>query len=296
MIEPKDKKAVKQWWAENPQTYGDIHGVTEYSDETGTHALDFSSREFFDRVDQTFYSWNRPLHDATGYFGKIFPYEKFAGKKVMEIGCGMGTMSMNWAQHGAIMHAMDLNPKAVSETTARFRTLGLVPRIVQGDANVIPFPDNSFDYLYSWGVLHHSPDLDRSISEVFRVLRPGGEFGIMLYHRSSFLYWYFIRWMEGYLNAESKFLTTLQLASRYTDGDKQEGNPHTWPVTKPEMRRLFQPYCAELGFQVMGLEIDAELFQIMPLPALARAIPIALRKPLARRWGWSLWIYGKARG
>jgi SAM-dependent methyltransferase len=293
MLVPKDKKKIERWWAENPMTYGEVHGTTVYVGPNGTtHEACYGTRAFYEEVDRTFYSWNRTLHDESGYFGKIFPYEQFRGKDVLEIGCGLGTMAMNWALHGAHVYALDLNPRAVNETMARFRMIDLIPQIVQSDANLVPFPDSSFDYVYSWGVLHHSPDIDRSIDELFRVLRTGGRFGVMLYNRSSFLYWYTILYIEGFLHGESEFLSPIQLASRYTDGDRNEGNPHTWPVTWPEMKRLFGHYCSDLGLKVLGLDFDNLLEQILPVPGLGRIIPKFMKKPWARRWGWSLWIYG----
>jgi ubiquinone/menaquinone biosynthesis C-methylase UbiE len=292
----KNKKHIERWWAENPMTYGSVHGTTLYRDADGSQlAVEFSTPEFYDEVDRTFYSWNRPLHDESGFFGKIFPYELYRGKKVLEIGCGMGTMAMNWARHGAHICAMDLNPNAVAQTAARFRLFGLDAQILEADSNAIPFRDSSFDYVYSWGVLHHSPDLDISIDELFRVLRSGGRFGVMLYNRHSILYWYSIQYTEGFLHHESQFLTPLQLASRYTDGDRREGNPHTWPVTKSEMRELFLRYSAELQIKVLGIELDNLLSQILPIPGLARLIPAYTKKPWARRWGWSLWICGSKK-
>jgi ubiquinone/menaquinone biosynthesis C-methylase UbiE len=295
MNPPNDKKDIKKWWADNPMTYGDVHGTTVYSEEDAGQDVSFGTVDFFDRVDKTFYNWNHFLHDQSGYFGKIFPSQRFGGKNVLEIGCGMGTMAMNWAQHDAHIHVVDLNPKAVTETRQRFRLLGLPGQIIQGDANVLPFADDTFDYLYSWVVLHHSEALDRSFQEVFRVLKPGGEFGIMLYNRDSVLYWYFIRFIEGFLHAESRFLSPLQLSSRYTDGDKTEGNPHTWPVTEEEMKQMLQKYCSRLEFRLLGADIDFALHEVSLLPALARKIPLALRKAAARRWGWSIWIHGTAK-
>src|SRR5689334_17048979 len=106
-----------------------------------------------DKVDETCYSWNRSLHTAAGFFGKIFPYERYRGGRVLEIGCGLGTMAMNWAQHGARVTAVDLNPVAVRQTARRFALLGLDGRMVQTDGGALSFPDETFDYVYSWGVL-----------------------------------------------------------------------------------------------------------------------------------------------
>jgi ubiquinone/menaquinone biosynthesis C-methylase UbiE len=271
-------------------TYGDIHGQAVYKTEEGTtETLQFGTRDFFERLDRIFYSWNTELHTETAFFGRIFPYDRYKGKRVLEIGCGLGTMAMNWAQHGAHVTAVDLNPVSVAQTMQRFKLLGLNGSIAQMDANELSFADNFFDYGYSWGVLHHSPDLERSVYELFRVLRPGAEFGVMLYSRDSMFYRYLIRYLEGYLHSESRFLSPLELASRYTDGAEQEGNPHTWPVTRREVLTMFSAYSNDVTVQPMG---GAEY--AFP-PKIADYLPAFLKRTWARRWGWSLWISGTKR-
>jgi hypothetical protein len=133
--------------------------------------------------------------------------------------------------------------------------------------------------------------LATAIGELFRVLRPGGGFGVMLYNRRSLRYAYLMRYVEGFLHGESRFLTPLQLASRYSDGSTEEGNPHTWPVTPTEMADLFGRYTRRCEMTIIGYnEIDSALRVMMP--GVWRLIPDVLRKTVERRWGWSLWISG----
>jgi ubiquinone/menaquinone biosynthesis C-methylase UbiE len=287
------KESIKNWWTAAPMTYGSVHGEARYEGlGVPPKGFELGSREFFEQVDQTFYSWNLPLHTDAGYFSKIFPYEKYRGRSVLEIGCGMGTMAMNWVRHGANMTAVDLNLTSVAQTSRRFALFELPGTVLQADANKLPFPSASFDYLYSWGVLHHSPDLALSLKEAFRVLRPGGEFGIMLYNRRSLMYLYRIRYLEGYLHSESQSLSPLQLASRYTDGWEKEGNPYTWPVTDDELRTLFAPHARDLKIKMLGTELDNILPQMIPLPGAQRWLPKVARKVWARRLGWSIWMSG----
>jgi SAM-dependent methyltransferase len=203
----------------------------------------------------------------------------------------MGFMASLWAERGADLTAVDLNPVAIEQCRRRFDLFGLTGQIQPEDANRLSFDDATFDYVYSWGVLHHSPDLDRSIAELFRALRPGGAFGVMLYNRRSWLYRYQIRYVEGFLHGESRFLDPLQLASRYTDGAEHEGNPHTWPLTPEEARTLFAPHASRLDVRVLGTDLNG-IFRRM-VPGLSRLIPKAVMKSWARRWGWSLWISGE---
>lgn len=278
---------VATWWAANPQTYGDAHG----GDTFGGAKHSLGTKEFFIEADRVFFDWNHQLHSDAGPFGCLFPYEKYRGKRVLEVGCGMGAMASQWARHGARISAIDLNPVAIAQTRQRFALFGLSGQIEQSDGRDLPFGDAEFDYAYSWGVLHHSPNLGKSIQEFLRVLKPGGEFGMMLYHRRSVLYWYHILFLEGFLHGERLFLDPLRLASRYTDGDRAEGNPHTWPVTKREVRDFFAPSVRQLSIRVFGNDIDGNIAAEIA-PGALRVLPLALRKALARRFGWSLWISG----
>jgi ubiquinone/menaquinone biosynthesis C-methylase UbiE len=285
------KKSIRGWWASNPMTYGREHGTTDYVNADGTRRhVEIGSREFFEHADQTFYQWNQPLHTPVGYFGKIFDYERYRGKRVLEVGCGMGCMAMNWAQHGALVTAVDLNPVAIQQTRKRFEVYGLQGDIREADGEQLPFADDTFDYAYSWGVLHHSPDTKTSVEHVLRVVKPGAEVGVMLYHRESFLYKFLVEYVEGYLHLENDFLSPLQLASRYGDGAQAEGNPHTWPVTKQEAYDYLFEKFENVNIQVLGTDIDS-IFDFW-FPALSRVMPKPMLKALARRWGWSLWITG----
>lgn len=280
------KQKVKEWWAKNPQTYGDTHGQAIYSgdkQETGTLA-------FFEQVDQRFYRWNTPLHNKEPFDG-LFPYDQYsAGSRVLEIGCGMGTMAMNWAKHGAHITAIDLNPTSIKQTQKRFELYGLEGDIRLADANHLAFENNQFDYTYSWGVLHHSPNLARSLAEMMRVTKPGGGFGMMLYNRHSLLYWYTMKYVEGFLHYENQFLGPLEFASRYGDGHREEGNPYTWPVTSSEIKELLRPFSNDVKVKILGTDLDS-IFRSL-LPGLGLFLPTWLKKVWARRYGWSLWIYG----
>jgi SAM-dependent methyltransferase len=266
-------------------TYGATHGETNYAEAS----VERGSRDFFELADRRFYSWNTPLHDHRP-FDRLFPYDKYRGKKVLEVGCGMGAMTMNWARAGAQVTAIDLTPTAVEQTQRRLEIFGLKADVRQADGRKLPFENGEFDYVYSWGVLHHSPDLDQSIAELMRVAKPGGGFGVMLYHRHSFLYAYMVRFLEGFLHYENRFLDPLALASRYGDGAREEGNPHTWPITKSEARALFGKFSRDTKIDVLGTDLDS-IFPYV-IPGLGEFLPAWFKKPWARRFGWSLWMHG----
>ena len=107
------------------------------------------------------------------------------GKRVLEIGVGLGADYLEWLKHGAIATGIDLTPAAVAAASRRCRAAGFTPDVRVADAEHLPFCEDSFDVVYSYGVLHHSPDTAACIREAVRVLRPGGTLKLMLYHHPS---------------------------------------------------------------------------------------------------------------
>lgn len=286
------KNSIRSWWAASPMTYGLAHGETAYARPDGTtETVELGSKRFYELADETFFSWNAPLHGPQGPFSNLFPFARYRDKDVLEVGCGMGCMASLWAGHGSRITAVDLNPVAVANTRKRFGLFGLSGVVQEADGESLPFASDSFDYAYSWGVLHHSPETCRSVAELFRVVRPGGEVGVMLYSRTSFLARYLIRYQEGFVNLESQFLNDQELFSRYGDGAHDEGNFHTWPVTETEVRRDLFPQFENLRVAVFGTDIGMSLAQWLP-HRIHRLTP-PLWNALARRYGWSLWITGR---
>ncbi len=114
-------------------------------------------------------------------------FKQFNGKRVLEIGVGLGADHQQLAQAGADMFGVDLTKRALYNTTARFKAMGLNTRLTNVDAENQPFKSDSFDAVYSWGVLHVTPDTPKAIDEVHRILKPGGTAKIMIYQTYSMI-------------------------------------------------------------------------------------------------------------
>jgi ubiquinone/menaquinone biosynthesis C-methylase UbiE len=123
------------------------------------------------------------------WFPEMMRFGDWRGKKVLEIGVGIGSDHYSFASQGASMTALDLSREHLRHTQKHMGLEGLSTDPHYGDAEASPFPDNTFDLVYSFGVLHHTPNTEKSIDEVFRVLKPGGTALIGLYHRNSFFFW-----------------------------------------------------------------------------------------------------------
>jgi ubiquinone/menaquinone biosynthesis C-methylase UbiE len=107
------------------------------------------------------------------------------GKRVLEVGVGMGADYLEWLKAGALATGIDLSHASVAKARQRCERAGLVPDLRIGDAEHLAFPDESFDLVYSYGVMHHSPDTKQCLREAWRVLRPEGQLKVMLYHHPS---------------------------------------------------------------------------------------------------------------
>lgn len=116
-------------------------------------------------------------------------FERWSGKDVLEIGVGVGSDHHSLASSGARMTALDLSREHLRHTVKHLAYYGYTTRSTYGDAERMPFADDSFDLVYSFGVLHHTPATEVALAEVLRVLRPGGKALIGLYHRNSFFFW-----------------------------------------------------------------------------------------------------------
>ena len=120
------------------------------------------------------------------YIPQFARFHDGRGRDVLEVGVGMGADHAEWARaRPRSLAGIDLTPRAVELTRARLACEGLPADVRVANAEALPFPDGSFDLVYSWGVLHHTPNPAAAVREVHRVLRPGGTARIMIYHRWS---------------------------------------------------------------------------------------------------------------
>ena len=143
-----------------------------------TDAKEFSMAYFSDIEDHRY----RCEPDVFGFA----QFTRFYKSNILEVGVGAGTDFVQWAKAGAKAHGIDLTDKSIHNTRAALEASGLTcEELKKGDAEHIPYNDNKFDLVYSWGVIHHSPDIQCAFREIVRVTKPGGKVKVMIYNRRS---------------------------------------------------------------------------------------------------------------
>ena len=286
------KERVRDFWQAHPCG-------TKFSDaEMGT-------REFFERVEAHRYAKEWHIPGAADFASA-------RGLRVLEIGCGMGTDGARFAAAGAHYTGIDLTQAAVDLARRKFEVSGLQGEFRVADAEKLDFADESFDVVYSHGVLHHTPDIESAVGEIHRVLKTGGRAIVMLYHRGSYNYRVGIRILRragaGLLKrnwgmklvhvltgepidslrehaalvetSRNGYLSSDEFLSQSTDG---AGNPLARVYSRREARALFRDFRA--------VELRAYFLNKRFIPVLGKLLPRSIESVLASRWGWHLWIY-----
>jgi ubiquinone/menaquinone biosynthesis C-methylase UbiE len=167
----------------------------------------------------------------------IEPFAEFdaaAGKRVLEVGVGLGADHQRFAEAGADLSGIDLTPRAIGHVRRRLTALGFTSNLAVGDAENLSFADQAFDIVYSWGVLHHSPDTPKAISEVRRVLRPGGTAKVMIYHKASIVG--YMLWVRYALMQLRPWMSLADVYSRYLE------SPGTKAYTVAQAREMFSAF------------------------------------------------------
>lgn len=281
-----DKGRVQEFWNRNAMTY----------DWEKQHDLKEGTAGWFKRIDRIFFSIEKLLKDKKKRpFGAIIPFDKLKGKKVLEVGCGMGTMTELMARHGMITTSIDLTERAIVNTKKRLSLLKKrhpemkhLDRCVvrQDDAENLSFKDNSFDFVLSWGVIHHSPKTQKCLDEIHRVLKPGGCTSGMVYHRNSIVYYMHYMLLRGVLMGKLLKYSPKELADRYSDGFQfGEGCPKAEHFSMIEWQKMMK----SSGFARISLRGSSQTSDIGVLGTnkiLDKIIPLQVYDYIFRRWGY----------
>jgi len=284
------KEQVREWWNERPCGF-----------RISAHPL--GARSFFEEIEKQRYAQEYHIPG-------IVNFPAWKGRVVLEVGCGLGTDLLQFARSGAHVTGIDLTPKAIELTRERFKLYNLGATIEVGDAEHLRFPDETFDLVYSHGVIHHTPNSQKAIDEIHRVLKPGGRAIVMLYHKHSYNYQVNIRVIRNVAFALIRYgfpITTMSaltgiesgllkeyervikgksswkeqdLLNNNTDGP---GNPYSKVFTRSEAKEMFENFAS----------VKTKVYWLVKrnVPLIGRYIPHPIDYVLGRLMGWSLYVF-----
>ena len=261
----EEKVRAREQWGHDPCG-------AEYDRE---HEL--GTREFFDAIERHRYTKYAP------WMPRVMGFDKYRGARLLEIGCGMGTDLLQFARGGARCVGIDLTPRSVEITRHRFALYGANGTFMISDGEQLPFASESFDVVYSNGVLHHTPDTGGAIREIHRVLRSGGMAKVMLYHRNSLNYWFEIVLRRGLLAGE--FLrgrSAEEIMSRVVEFSDHGARPLVKVYSRKQARALFSCFS--------NVVVEIEQLTREELRFLRPAISEKTMKRLTKWVGWNVVI------
>jgi ubiquinone/menaquinone biosynthesis C-methylase UbiE len=246
----------------------------------------------------------------------VAKFDSFRGKDVLEIGCGVGTDGIEFARNGANYVGVDLTPNSVELTRERFKVFGVPGQFEVANAEEgLPLPDASVDHVYSFGVIHHSPAPEKIVGQIYRVLRKGGTFTVMLYNRSSVNYYIEIMFLRRLFKwcLLPKFMPRLIAAATGFDRWKLEGHRSSLVknknLTKEEWISMNTdgPFCplarvynhqeaAALFGAFENVRQEVWEFNVDHWSFIGKLIPDSLAKWIGRHWGWHRIVCGRKPG
>jgi 2-polyprenyl-3-methyl-5-hydroxy-6-metoxy-1,4-benzoquinol methylase len=267
-LAPSSRQAGnKRWWTENTMSY-------DWKEKTSAEPF---SDEWFKDIDSRFLFGARLFLDQHNPFETMIDTKSLAGKRVLEIGCGMGMHSEMMLSAGARLTSIDISETSVNATKARLALRGLTGDIRQMDAEKLEFPDAEFDLVWSWGVIHHSASTGRALKEIHRVLRPGGQAKIMVYAMDG---------MSAYITMMRRYAFGFWRGRKLDDLLWRDSDGFTARYyTQDSWNDLFGIFFNNIQTRLCGQDADA-----IPLPR-------QLRRPLLKLFSTAkLRSMGNSRG
>lgn len=268
----------RSWWTSQTMTYD--------WKEKSAHAR--FTLPWFDDADRRLLASARLYSAAPDPFAELMGTRELAGRRVLEIGCGMGLHSEMLARTGARLTSIDLSPTSVEATRTRMGLKGLDADVREMDAERLDFEPGSFDLVWSWGVIHHSSRTGRIVRGIERVLDAGGEARLMVYNLGGMPA--YAAWLTRYLAGFWRGRALDEVLWNSTDGYSARF------YTADAFRDLLATFFSPVEVRVLGSEADA-----IPLPRAlrrlaARLVPIERQRAAAARRGSFLFAVAKKGG
>jgi len=258
-----------------------IFDVQHYWDEhpIGSYELSLNNlEEFYAQFDEI------KRNDIEKYAFDFFDFNNFANKKILDIGCGAGWYSIQYAKGNANVYAIDLSSNTIKNTKIIIDNLGLNINLEQGNAEKLNFPDNYFDLVISNGVLHHTPDYKEAIKETYRVLKPGS-LSKLTFYRKGILHnryiWPILRNAMHFLKIKHPG-SDLSVTSRNVDDFIRQYDGYSNPVGIGKTNAAWAKIMKEANYQILLMENHFFPKRFIPFN---KYIPEYLHKVLDKKYG-----------
>jgi len=262
------------------------HPITDLKDEVRNfwNADPCGSRYLGELAD--FEAHARARYELEPYIPEFAQFASSRGLKVLEIGVGICADYLQWLKSGANATGVDLSAISVERARRRCELAGFQPDLRVADAERLPFSDNTFDVVYSYGVMHHSPDTAQCLHEAWRVLKPGGEARIMVYHHPSITG--LMLWLRYGVFRKSLRNTVYQYlespgTKTYTKDDAQDLMKD---FENLQLRQVFSP--GDLLLNQPSARFQSGFYRL-----IWKFFPRALVKKIGCKWGLFLLITAK---
>jgi ubiquinone/menaquinone biosynthesis C-methylase UbiE len=240
------QSANRTWWESTPMRY-------DWRDEI---VAPLGSEAYFIEIDRRFLASARKYMPWVEVpFDEIIPFKQLRDQDVLEIGVGQATHAQLLAPRCKSFTGIDLTSHAAEMTAQRLRLFNLPGKVLQMDAEAMDFADGSFDFIWSWGVIHHSADTRRVLQEMHRVLRPGGSCAVMVYYK-SWWHFYVCGFLRGVFQGQfNKQRSLHRVAQSATDG----------AIARYYTQREWQETTSGL-FELKSVQIYGLKGEVIPLP------------------------------
>jgi ubiquinone/menaquinone biosynthesis C-methylase UbiE len=291
-VSKKTAEQIKQFWNDNP---------------VGSNFVAYQkTRSFYEDYDRFRYR-------TEGHILEELDKLDLKNKRTLEIGIGQGADSMQMTNRGALYYGIDLTEESVRRVKERFRLFNKnYQEINVANAETIPYADDFFDLVYTHGVIHHSPSIDKIVSEIHRVLKPNGQVVMMLYHKNSFNYYISI----GALRRVGLLLLMIfpflsGIIAKLTGENKERINRHRLLVKQEGLSYLkmknfihhstdgpdnvyssvWTTHSAKkLLSKFASINTNIHFLNERHLLGVQYLLPKSLKEKIAHRFGWHLWI------
>jgi ubiquinone/menaquinone biosynthesis C-methylase UbiE len=269
-----DLDRVRRFWNENPLWSGESAYIA-------------GSEAFFEEHRQVY------LNDCfAGEFDLRFlppPRKKGQAMRILDLGCGIGFWTAEFGMRG-LTHivAADLTPVALEITSKRLAANGITAELIEENAEQLSFPDGSFDHVNCQGVIHHTPDTEKALAEIARVLKPGGTASISVYYRNTIIrLWPYLRWIGYPLAILGGGLKGRGRESIFLESDVDEivrlydgiNNPIGKSYSRSQFTIMLEQY----------FKVEETYLHFFPARALPFRIPRRLHRWLDRRLGFMIY-------